>query len=85
MATLKEDHFAGGVAVTAPDRAGESLEGMLRAVIADLEALRTAVTAQGVDITAIAAKLDDDAGVTDTDYEAGLTHAALPDAEFTEA
>lgn len=37
------------------------------------EALSDILNSLLVDITAIASKLDDDAWVTDTDYEAGLT------------
>ncbi|MGE0383417.1 MAG: hypothetical protein AB7N65_14205 [Vicinamibacterales bacterium] len=43
---------------------------LLNAVLADLTALRTAVTA-------ITAKLDADAGVTDTNYAATCNPAAL--------
>ena len=49
---------------------------LLAAMLADLTALRATVAANVVDIDAIAAKLDADGGVTDTDYQAGITAAA---------
>lgn len=52
------------------------LRELLQAMFADLTAIRTTVAANVTDIAAIAAKLDLDGGVTDTDYAAGLTASA---------
>lgn len=66
---------------TVGDRAMRSL---LTAVLSDLEELHTQVAALQADNAALAAKLDADAGVSDTDYEAGLTAEAPAALNLTE-
>lgn len=68
MAEVKESFGQGGSGL-APKGPSPSLAEILRDGITDHEALVTA-------FVALLAKLDADAGVTDTDYESGLTPAA---------
>jgi len=69
MATITETSFAGGVGLQ-PTHGEPNLAGALRDVADDLTELRT-------QLIATLAKLDADAGVTDTDYESSLTPVAL--------
>ena len=85
MPAVKEKHFTGGTAVVVPDKDGVELAAMLRAAVDDITALRAGYAALLVDVTAITAKLDDDAGVTDTNYEAGITATALAAQALTKA
>lgn len=57
-------------------RDAKELRTLLETALVDLTALRATVATNVTDVATLAAKLDDDAGVTDTDYEAGLTAAA---------
>ena len=60
--TVQTNSFSGGAAVQPGGSAGkDDLATMLRDAVDDITALRSA-------IVAITAKLDTDAGVTDTDY-----------------
>lgn len=61
MAAITEDHFSGGSNVQKGHGSLPDLATILREVAGDLTAVRTAMTNLG-------AKLDADAGVTDTDY-----------------
>ena len=71
MADVKPKAFSGGAALSTPDSDGESLEGMLRAAVADLTALRTA-------FVALTAKIDADSADTggDADYAATVDPVA---------
>lgn len=71
MSAIPTTYGSGGAALTPNDSSGQpELATVLREVADDFAELRT-------QFIALLAKLDADAGVTDTDYESGLTPAAL--------
>lgn len=69
MATIPKDFGSGGAGLT-PNGASPSLDTILRGIVDDLTAIRTAHNAA-------MAKLDADAGVTDVNYAATCNVAAL--------
>ena len=71
MADIKPKAFSGGAALSVPDSDGESLEGMLRAAVTDLAALRTA-------FVALTAKIDADSGDTGGDGDYAATVDPVP-------
>jgi hypothetical protein len=70
MPEVKIDYNSGGTALAPSNGNPNDLAKVLRAAIDDVTELRT-------QFIAALAKLDADAGVTDTDYESTLTPAAL--------
>ena len=64
MAVITTDHFTGMSNITPNGSAGDdSLAAILQAFVTDITQVRDTLTALGT-------KLDSDAGVTDTDYNA---------------
>jgi len=70
MPAVKTNHFEGGRNLTKHGDSGADLASILRSSVDDNTELRT-------QFIALLAKLDADVGVTDTDYAATLTPAAL--------
>ncbi|MDQ3268253.1 MAG: hypothetical protein M3P47_05975 [Pseudomonadota bacterium] len=68
MPAVKTKHFTGGAGINVPDARSEDLATMLRACIDDITDIRAKYAL-------LLAKLDADAGVTDTNYAATLVLA----------